>query len=167
MRAAILTNSVVTNIIVLDSLGQYPGAIDGTNANVGDTWNGSAFVKPALPIADIRASLWDAIKAERDRRTQHGGYQAAGKWFHSDIFSRSQQIGLFVMGASVPAVQWKTMAGTFATMTQTLAGQIFAAAAASDMALFAFAESLKAVVNASSDPAGINIMAGWPTAFGD
>lgn len=167
MRAATLNAGVVTNIIVLDSLGQYPGAIDGTNANIGDTWNGSAFTRPARNVADIRLDQWSAIKSERDRRTQAGGYLTGGKWYHSDTFSRTQQLGLVLLGASVPPVDWKTMDGTFVAMTQTLAGQIFAAAAASDMALFVYAQTLKAQVDAAVDPASINIMAGWPAIFGD
>lgn len=110
---------------------------------------------------------WEAIKRERDRRTQAGGYQAAGKWFHSDTFSRTQQVGLMLMGGNIPAnLQWKTMDGSFVTMTQTLAGQVFAAAAASDAALFARAEQIKAVMEA--DPANFDLASQtWPAFFGE
>lgn len=113
-----------------------------------------------------RAAIWEAIKAERDRRAQEGGYLAAGKWFHSDTFSRTQQLGLLMMGPSVPdGLQWKTMDGTFVPMTPTLAGQIFTAAATQDAAMFAHAEALRAAVNAAEDPEAVDITAGWPATF--
>ena len=123
-------------------------------------------VLPVDPVP-LHVSHWEAIKQERDRRTQQGGYQVAGKWFHSDTFSRTQQMGLVMMGANIPAnLQWKTMDGSFVTMTQTLAGQVLAAAAASDAALFARAEQIKAAMEA--DPLTFNLQAkSWPVMFGD
>jgi hypothetical protein len=53
MRAAILNGSVVERIVLLDALDQYPGAIDGANAGIGDTWDGTSFVKPAAPPTPV------------------------------------------------------------------------------------------------------------------
>lgn len=118
-----------------------------------------------VDLTALIAANWEAIKQERDRRTQQGGYLAAGKWFHSDTFSRTQQMGLVMMGANIPAgLQWKTMDGSFVTMTQTLAGQVFAAAAASDAALFARAEQIKAAMEA--DPVNFVLASqAWPAVF--
>lgn len=89
----------------------------------------------------VQSPSWEAIKWERDRRKLEGGYLVAGKWYHSDAFSRIQQLGLVLLGANIPAgLQWKTLDGSFVTMTQQLAGQIFAAAAILDAALFKAAE---------------------------
>ena len=102
---------------------------------------------------------WAAIKAIRDRKTQSGGYKVGEDWFHSDTFSRTQQMGLVMLGANIPrGMSWKTMDGVFVPMTQTLAQQIFMAAATQDGAMFAHAEALKA------DPAA-DINAGWPETF--
>ena len=118
-------------------------------------------------LAPQRAAIWEAIKALRDRKTQAGGYAVLGKWYHSDLFSRSQQIGLVLMGAAVPVgLQWKTMDGTFVTMTAALAGQVFSAAAAADQAKFVHAESLRTAVYAAADPVSVNINAGWPAEYG-
>lgn len=140
------------------------------DVEVGYTLVGAAYVapppRPPAPIADRRAARWEAIKTLRDLKTQTGGYTTGGKWFHSDIFSRTQQIGLVLMGAGVPGgLLWKTMDGSFVTMTATLAGQVFAAAAANDQALFTHAETLHAAVNAATDPASINITTGWPASY--
>ena len=119
---------------------------------------------PKLTAADI----WEKIKAERDRRTEQGGYKAGTKWFHSDQKSRSQQLGLVLIGANIPAnLQWKTMDGSFVTMTQTLAQQVLAAAAASDQAIFAAAEAHRQAMEASADPAAYDFSTGWPKVFGE
>lgn len=114
------------------------------------------------------AQIWEAIKAERDRRADTGGYLAGGKWFHSDQKSRSQQLGLVLLGASIPAgLQWKTMDGSFIEMTPALAQQILGAAAASDIAIFTAAEMHKAAMEASAEPAAYDFSGGWPAGFGE
>ena len=122
---------------------------------------------PALRLAEAKAAMWTRIKAERDRRKLEGGYQAAGKWFHTDTFSRTQQMGLVMAGAGIPAnTPWKTMDGSFVTMTQTLAGQIFTAAMLQDKATFTAAETHKAAMEASADPLAYDFSGGWPATFG-
>lgn len=122
----------------------------------------------ADPPAPSAAEIWEWIKAERDRRTETGGYKVSDRWFHSDQKSRSQQLGLVLLSAGIPAgLQWKTMDGSFVTMTQTLAQQILGAAAASDQAIFAAAEAHKAAMEASADPAAYDFSTGWPKVFGE
>ena len=122
---------------------------------------------PPTPRPEVNAAIWEQIKATRDRKTQHGGYKVGTNWFHSDTFSRTQQIGLTIMGTAMPAgLMWKTMSGVFVEMTPTLAQQIFAAAGAQDAALFGHAEQLKAQVEAAADPTTVDINAGWPETFG-
>ena len=120
-----------------------------------------------VPSADeIKVEMWGRIKTERDRRIQSGDYKVGAKWFHSDTFSRTQQIGLVMLGASIPVnTPWKTMDGTSIIMTQTLAGQIFAAAAASDIAIFAAAEVHKAAIETCTDLASYDFYRDWPTTF--
>lgn len=114
------------------------------------------------------AHVLERIKSERDRRTEQGGYKVGAHWFHSDKKSRSQQLGLVLLGANIPAnLQWKTMDGTFVTMTQTLAQQILAAGAASDQAIFAAAEAHRQAMEASADPAAYDFSTGWPKVFGE
>lgn len=123
------------------------------------------------PVEQVMPGIWSQIKQIRDSKTQSGGYYVAscGKWFHSDTFSRTQQMGLTVMGAGIPAgLQWKTMDGTFVTMTQALAMQVFAAAAAKDQAVFAAAETHRATLAAMtdvSDMVAYDLNAGWPAGY--
>ena len=166
MRAHIIENGVIVNTIEVAELADFPGAVAAVgNEGIGWNYDGHNFSAPAVDTTALIAKHWEVIKAERDRRTQQGGYQVAGKWFHSDTFSRTQQTGLVMMGAAIPEnLQWKTMDGSFVTMTQSLAGQVFAAAAASDAAMFARAEQIKAAME--SDPVNFNLSAhAWPAVF--
>lgn len=162
---------VVTALFVVDPADQTTLDVLGgvlvpelLQVEVGWSFDGVNFSKPTTK--KTATEKWDEIKAHRDMLTSEGGYLAAGKWFHSDQTSRSQQLGLVLLGSNIPAgLQWKTMDGTFVTMTQTLAGQILAAAAASDTAIFAAAEVHRAAMEASQDPAAYDFSAGWPTTF--
>jgi len=174
-KIALIDNGNVAGIIIADlafaqSCPEYGQCVDITGmpeVGIGWTYSGGQFVAPAPDLTALRAARWEAIKAERDKRIQTGGYQAAGKWFHSDTFSRTQQMALVMMGAAIPAnLQWKTMDGSFVAMTQTLASQVFAAAAASDAALFARAEQIKATME--SDPISFILTEQpWPSVYGD
>jgi hypothetical protein len=118
--------------------------------------------------ADIKTDMWNLIKDERDRRKLEGGYKVGNDWYHSDVTSRIQQIALVMMGANLPAgLYWKTMGGGFVLMTQTLAMQIFMAAATSDATIFAVAEQKKAAMLASATPATYSYLTGWPLIYGE
>ena len=126
---------------------------------------------PAASLDELKADAWNAIKAMRDQRKAGGVKVKVGtvnKWFHSDDASRIQQMGLVMMGASIPAgLLWKTMDGSFVTMTQAVAGNVFAAAAASDQAIFGVAEAHKAAVEACDDPSVYDYSTGWPKIYGE
>jgi hypothetical protein len=117
-----------------------------------------------------QAATWGRIKAERDRR-QVLGVKVGAHWYHSDTESRLQQIGLFIMGSNVPAVQWKTLTlsgpPVFVTMTQAIAGGIFQGTAESDAAIFAAAETHRVAMEASDTPESYDITSGWPASIED
>lgn len=107
---------------------------------------------------------WREIQAERERR-KYNGVRIGSNWFHTDDASRIQQIGLVLMGAALPPIQWKTLGGAFVTMTPTLAQQIFQSVAAQDVALFAVAEQHKAAMLQLSNPSSYDFTSGWPPTF--
>lgn len=123
--------------------------------------------KPAAPsIDEVRTSMWTSIKSRRDAMTENGGYKVGDKWFHSDQKSRSQQLGLVLLGPNIQSgLKWKTMDGSFVTMTPQLAQQILTAAAVSDAAIFEIAEAHKVAMLASGDPAAYDFSGGWPAVF--
>ena len=131
------------------------------------------YLSPEQVVANLaaaRAAKWEAIKVERDRRKVLG-VKVGEHWFHSDADSRIQQISLFVMGASVPPVQWKTLTTTpppvFVTMTQSIAAGIFQATAASDAAIFGAAETHRLAMEASDRPDLYDFSGGWPASIED
>lgn len=139
-------------------------AIDAPQDFMPNYCNDYAYVDGKLsPASEV---LWAVIKRIRDEKTINGGYPCAGKWFHSDILSRTQQIGLVMLGQSIPpGLEWKTMDGSTIAMTPALAAQVFAAAAAQDIAIFAHAETLRAAVITAADPSAVDLLAGWPKTF--
>lgn len=115
--------------------------------------------------AALSKAKWDAIKAKREQ-VKAGGVKVGDKWFHTDDASRIQHMALNMMGAAIPAnLQWKTMDGSFVTMNQALAGQVFQAVAVLDMQAFAKAEEHRVAMEASNDPASYDFSAGWPASF--
>lgn len=140
---------------------------EGTPQQVGGQWQQTWVVRPASPreLQERTEAIVNQIKSERDRRTQQGGYPAGGKWFHSDVISRTQQLGLLMMGANLPAgINWKTMDGSFVAMTPTLAQQIFAAAGVQDTSTFAVAQ--QAIAQAQANPGAFNMAAiPWPAIY--
>jgi small-conductance mechanosensitive channel len=119
----------------------------------------------AVKLEQEQDAMWARIKAWREHLSDTGGYTAGGKWFHSDLKSKIQQNTLVMLGANVPAVQWKTLDGSFITMTQTLASQIFAAAVTQESTIFAVAEQHRAAMLKSADPMGYDFSGGWPAVF--
>lgn len=134
------------------------------------TLNGVRTITATRKSAEaIKALIWQDIQAIRDAKVGEGYkvvVETVDKWFHSDPSSRIQQLGLVMLGANIPpGLQWKTMDGTFITMTQTLAGEILTAAATSDTTIFAVAEAHKAAMTAEEFPETYDFTTGWPTTY--
>lgn len=140
---------------------------EGVPQQVAGRWQQTWVVRAATSqeLQQRTEAIVSSIKAERDRRTQEGGYSVNGKWFHSDVISRTQQLGLLLMGANLPAgINWKTMDGSFVAMTSTLAQQIFAAAGVQDTSTFAVAQ--QAIAQAQANPGAFNMAAiPWPAIY--
>jgi len=141
---------------------------DNSTVSVGWLYSNGSFSQTPYPQQSDYDSMWLLIQGERDRRKTTGGYKVGNYWFHSDDTSRIQQLALTMMGANMPSgIMWKTMSGDFVLMTPTLAGQIFQAAAASDISIFSVAEAKKAEMLATSTPATYNYLSGWPLMYGE
>lgn len=117
-------------------------------------------------LGALKAAKVTAIKTERDRRKFNGVF-TNNKWIHSDTYSRTQWLGMVMMGANLPVIEWTTMDGTTISTTPTLAQAVFQGTATLDATLFAYAKSLAIAVNESTDPNSIDITTGWPVTFGE
>jgi hypothetical protein len=124
----------------------------------------------AIYLVRRQDAMWRQIQAERDRRTANG-VRVGANWFHSDVASRIQQLGLVVMGAALPTgIMWKTKGGTFVEMTPQLAGQIFQAVAMNDTVIFTIAEMRRGAMMAQPVPESYDFLTGspaWPATFGE
>lgn len=148
-----------------------------------DAWETAKQVLDAPPpvptLAERRAALWEAIKAERTHRV-NGGVQVGDHWYHSDMGSRVQHMRLADKAATLLAgggtgedvlqlagqpIAWKTLANDLVPMTAALAVAIVEAIEVLDALAFARAETLRAQIEASEDPESIDINSGWPAVY--
>jgi hypothetical protein len=106
-------------------------------------------------LAEVR---WNKLKAIRDDLTENGGCLVQGKWFHTDVKSKQQQMAL-AMAAQHTAlsVPWKTMDGTFIEMTSAIAGELFAAQMAREIEIFGICQTKR------TDTTDVNT--GWPDRY--
>jgi hypothetical protein len=139
-----------------------------------------AIINPPVTVEEI----WEGIKTERSRRKYRAGVKVnvdgVDKWYHSDIDSRIQQLGLKDQGRDLLAaggamadnililgqpVEWKTMDGSFVGMTVELAFDIVKAVGDLDARMHATAEMHKPDMEASNDPANYDYLRFWPEEF--
>ncbi len=136
--------------------------------------------EPVQSADEVAAAQWEAIKSKRDV-VKSGGAKVGTKWYHSDEASRTQYLGLLRLADAAVAVGgddsttlqyggqdivWKTMDGSFITMTVKCANDVFAAVSGLDFAAFGVAETHKAAMEASAGAASYDFSAGWPATFG-
>jgi hypothetical protein len=102
----------------------------------------------------------------RDTKLANGGFKVGDKWFHSDTFSRTQQLALTMLGNNLPNnIDWKTMDKSKIRLTPQVVQQLFGSAVTQDNSIFSYAETLTEAVMAAEDPSTIDINAGWPETF--
>ena len=73
MKAAVIENGVVANLIVVNSLDVLPGLVDGEGADIGDLWDGQSFTKPTPPAPTV-ADFERALDAHLDAKAQERRY---------------------------------------------------------------------------------------------
>ena len=149
-------------------------------------WTDGQWQISTVLVAKLRAesqeATWTKIKAERDRRTQ-AGFSVGNKWVHSDLFSRSQWLGLkdnardaLANGAAMvdglldsdgKTIVWKMLDGSFVPVTAQLTFDVVAAVTRSDMAIFTVAEQHRAAMVASQAPADYDCTTNWPQTYAE
>lgn len=135
---------------------------------------------PAKSLEQMQATAWNHIKAERELRTL-SGVKVGSIWVHSDVFSRSQWLGLkdgardALAGGGVmtdalydnkgQAIIWKMLDNTFVPVTVQITFDVVSAVASSDTAIFTAAERHNAAMLASKDPESYDYSTAWPQTF--
>lgn len=134
------------------------------------------------PRAQSIDAAWQGIKAERESRTL-AGVNVGTHWVHSDVFSRSQWLGLkdnardaLDAGSTMDDVLrddkgnpiiWKMLGGAFVQVTSQLAFDVVAAVTYSDMVIFAVAEQHSAAIREAHAPAAYDFTADWPQTYAE
>lgn len=127
--------------------------------------------EPVAAVAPSRealiADLWGAVK-ERREQCKAGGVEVGGYWFHTDVESRLQWLGMRSEGGGLSiGLPWKTMSGAFVPITAQLVADVYAAIKSKEIAAFAHAEALRAELNAAPDPRTVSLDSGWPASYND
>lgn len=122
--------------------------------------------------AAFKLKIWDAIKAERDRRQLDGGVKVGQHWFLSTERATSEYNTIVNATRAIPDTTiiragWRTMDGAEIDMTPSLAIQILTAGIAQRCAIDDAAQSHKAALQASSDPLAYDLSTGWPAIYGE
>lgn len=115
--------------------------------------NGELVVTP-LPLDFCQAKVIAKLVAIRTQKMTQGGYKVGDHWFHSDLFSRSQHVGLgrqaekniaknaapeapMVDDDGMTISPWRTMSGEFVQLSNADGIALADAAASSDRKIFA------------------------------
>lgn len=120
-------------------------------------------------VANAKVLKWKEIQTIRDAKSI-GGVYVQGKWFHTDVTSLLKYLKLQLAGSNLPTgIQWKTMDGTFTTMSPELVLEISDSIMASEISIFSTAETLRLAMENSIDPSSFEIIknVGWSNTFND
>jgi hypothetical protein len=104
MKAAVIENGKVANIIIVESLDAFPNIVDAAGASVGDLWDGIQFT-PAPPKPKTR----DELKAERDAAVAAIKVTVStGKTFDGDEVSQTRMSRAIVgmQAANAQTITW-------------------------------------------------------------
>lgn len=161
MKAAVITNGVVTNLVVVANLNVLPNLVAADSADIGDLWDGTRFSKP--PPSDFqRAAKLAEIDSSRlaaNTRT----FPFSGKEFSVDALGRSDLDATAIYVAlnnalpdSWPGV-WKATDGTTVPITNVAQFRaLYKAMVDTGTTNFIKAETLKAQVAAATTLAQLN-----------
>lgn len=123
---------------------------------------------PATPIENIRASTWSSIKTKRDQLRFDGGVKVNGHWFKSNQIATAEYNSIISLGlpdSTVLRANWRTMDNGEVVMTPLLAKQIIQAGFTQAAAIDDAAQTHKAAMESSENPANYDFSNGWPETF--
>lgn len=171
MRAAILNGSnVVVRVVMLDSLSQIPGSINGTGADVGDTWDGATFVRPQKTLAQAKRDARDALAVRLIRAEQSSfAFQTGRVVADAAMLSRIAILALRAQRAIADseAITVRIALEDGSTLNLNRQEMLDLAKAAGDhfIACSANARTLRQAINAAATLAevyAVDIESGWP-----
>jgi hypothetical protein len=150
-------------------------------SNIVELWNALTPPAPVPPtIAELKLAKIEAVKAERDRLIVVGGHKIGDNWYHSNEISLIQQIALNGIadkmiaagatdGALITATPWKTLGGTFVSLTVGIAKNFIASALNQQSLMFSAAQTkITQEIPALNTVEAVNaydVLAGFPATY--
>lgn len=132
---------------------------------------------PVVDVGQITKAAEQLFKAnqirdERDRRKLNGVFiNYCQKWIHTDVFSRTQWLGMLsavIAGITLPSdPPWTTMDKSTIPLSATLVQAVFQAVMVLDATTFGTCSAKIAAMMLLDDPTTYDYLSGWPTTFGD
>lgn len=120
-------------------------------------------------LSCVKNEVWNKVLAIRQKTIEGGAKVVVNgleKWFNSDVFSRTQWLGMVTLGDSLPPnINWRTMDGTFVILTPQLVLQVFNAVMTKEVISFGKGAALYNQIMNSDDPLAIDISTGWPDSY--
>jgi hypothetical protein len=134
-------------------------------------------ITPSISAAKL--GKVEEVKAMRDLLTVTGGHKIGANWYHSNEISLIQQIALdgiakqmsaagVADSAAVMPTPWKTLGGSFVTLTVGIAKNFVLSALYQQGALFSAAQAKISAIEALTTVADVNaydVKADWPEVF--
>jgi hypothetical protein len=135
-------------------------------------------------LLNTKLLMWERIKEYRTIKSLNSGVFCNGKWFNTDVISRTQYERYYtkamallatdntatdatVLSTSIGPTYWKTMDNSFIPMTIGLIKLLMPAIENREAEVFYQAEVHRTLLWNSTDPANYDFSTGWPISFGD
>lgn len=126
-------------------------------------WDGTQWV---LDLSRIQNAKWNAIKLDRDRRSQYGGVLVDGHWIASELGGKIAVLTYLAAGENLPeGIEHPTMDNGSLPVTNELAQDMLNAILANESALYVAMNIHKAAMLALSNPENYSFSSGWPATF--
>jgi len=162
--------------ILAAGLGETPEDIGGTLLEPGqfDLWDentGAWVFNQELADSDLLRRKQSVISNLINYRSTilDGGAKiivsGADKWMQTDAHSRTQWLALYVAPSIGPGIVWRTMDGSYVTVTREVVDNVYAKTTLLDMLAFGNAETHRAGIMGSTDPESYDFSTGWPEVF--
>ncbi|MBR0573357.1 MULTISPECIES: DUF4376 domain-containing protein [Pasteurellaceae] len=127
-------------------------------------WNGSEWILTEEDKARIlkkeQKKAWLNIREHRDKMSE-SGVKVNDKWFHTDERSHLRLMTLQQLPTIPPDLLWKTMDGSFVTMTEELLSNVIDARLLTEIANFKNGEKHKMRMLQSENPLEYDFSDGW------
>jgi len=143
---------------------------EGVPALVSDVWTQQWVVTP-LSAPDATQALqrerkerWRQVKALRDDKIRNGGIFTNNQWYPSSAEAKAEMLWVKVIGANT-GQRIELLDGSMANLTFNRVNDLLTAGAAQAAALADYADSLKVLIDASANPATVDITTGWPATY--